>query len=165
MAKDHSFDIVSKADMQEVRNAIQVAQKEITTRFDFRGTSAGLEFEPGDGILKITGDHEGQLKNVIDIIEGKLAKRGVSTKSFEWEKVELLPSGAVKQQAKLQQGLTTEKAKSIVKEIKTTGLKVQARVDGDAVRVSGRQINDLQSIIQFIKEQDFGVPLQTENLR
>lgn len=165
MAKDHSFDIVSKADPQEVRNALQVAQKELANRFDFRGTSASLEFEPGEGKLKVAGDHEGQLKSVIDIIETKLTKRGVSTRSFQWEKVELLPSGTVKQEAKLQQGLATDKAKAIVKDIKGLGLKVQARVDGDAVRVSGRQIDDLQQIIQFVKEKDFGVPLQTENLR
>ena len=165
MAQEHSVDIVSKVNLQELRNALQQAQKEIGTRFDFRGTSAGVAFEESSGALKVTADHHPQLKNVIDVVETKLAKRGVSVKVFAWSAPEQLPSGTMKQQATLQQGLPSEKAKEITKTIKDLGLKVQPRIEGDAVRVVGKQIDDLQAVIQTIKAKDFGVPLQAENYR
>lgn len=165
MAQDHSFDIVSKVDLQELRNAVQQAQKEIMTRFDFRGTSASLDFEEASGLLKLTGDHHAQLSSVADVIKGKLAKRGVSLKAFDWKTPEQLPSGGMKQQAALQQGLSTEKGKDIVKVIKDLGLKVQPRIDGDAVRVVGKQLDDLQAVMQALRQRDFGVPLQFENYR
>lgn len=165
MPQDHSFDIVSKVNLQEVRNAVQMAQKEIGTRFDFRGTSASLEFEESSGVLKAAGDHQAQLRSVIDVLEGKLAKRGVPLKAFAWKEPESLPSGGMKRQASLQQGLSSEKAKEVVKLIKELGLRVQSRIDGDAVRVSGKQIDDLQAVIQALKAKDLGVPLQVENYR
>ena len=165
MAQDHSFDIVSKVNLQELRNAVQQAQKEIGTRFDFRGSSAALEFEEADGILKLAADHHVQLKGVLDVLETKLAKRGVSVKTLAWEAVEPLPSGGVKQQAKLQQGISSEKAKEIAKVIKDLGVKAQPRIDGDTVRVVGRQIDDLQAVIQAIRAKEFGLPIQVENYR
>ena len=165
MAGEHSCDLVSKVNLQEVRNAVQQAQKEIATRFDFRGTGAGLLFEEAEGIVKVTADHQAQLRSVIDVVETKLAKRGVPLKAFAWKDPETLPSGGMKRQASLQQGLPSEKAKDIVRVIKDLGLKVQARIDGDAVRVSGKQIDDLQAAIQAVRSRDFGVPVQAENYR
>ena len=165
MAKDHSFDLVSKVDLQELKNALQQAQKEIATRFDFKGSSASIAFEEPAGLLKLTADQSMQLKSVADVLETKLAKRGVSLKAFVWKGPEALPSGGVKQQATLQQGMSSEKAKEIVKAIKELGLKVQPRIDGDAVRVTAAKIDDLQTVLQAVKAKDFGIPLQAENYR
>ena len=165
MGQDHSFDIVSKVNLQEVRNAIAQAQKEIGTRFDFRGTSASLIFEESPPMLKVSADHQAQLKSVTELVEAKLAKRGVSLKAFVWKAPERLPSGGMKQQASLQQGLSSEQTKEIVKAVKDLGLKVQPRIDGDAVRISGKQLDDLQTVIQTLKGKDFGVPIQVENYR
>ena len=165
MAQDHSFDIVSKVNLQELRNAVQLAQKEMSTRFDFRGSSASVTFEDDPPALHMTADQEAQLRSVLDVVETKLVKRGVSLKAFDWQSVEQLPSGAAKQRALLQQGLSAERAKDIVKTIKELGLKAQPRIDGDTVRVSSKQIDDLQAILQSLKAKDFGVPLQFENYR
>ncbi|MBI3615684.1 MAG: YajQ family cyclic di-GMP-binding protein [Candidatus Omnitrophica bacterium] len=165
MGKDHSFDFVSKVDLQELRNALQQAQKEIATRFDFKGSSASLLFEESSGTLKLAADHSMQLKSVADVLETKLVKRGVSLKAFVWKDPEALPSGGVKRQATLQQGLASEKAKEIVRAIKDLGLKIQPRIEGDAVRVMGDKIDDLQTVIQVFKGKDFGVSLQVENYR
>ncbi len=162
---EHSFDFVSKVDLQEFHNALQQAQKELATRFDFRGSSAGLVFEESPPLLKVTADHLAQLRSVVEVFESKLAKRGVSVKACAWQSAERLPSGGMKQQAGLQQGIPTDKTKEIVKIIKALGLKVQPRIDGDAVRVSGKQIDDLQAVIQAVKAADFGVPIQVENYR
>ncbi len=165
MAQDHSFDIVSKVNLQEAHNAIHMAQKEVGTRFDFRGSSASILFEGSPPVLKVTGDHQAQLNSVIDVVESKLAKRGVSLKAFAWNAPEQLPSGGMKRQASLQQGLSIEKAKEITKLIKELGLKVQPRIDGDTVRVAAKQIDDLQTIIQALKVKEFGIPIQVENYR
>ena len=165
MPQDHSFDFVSKVNLQELRNAIQQAQKEIQTRFDFQRSSASVTLEESPPGLLLTADHPGQLKSVMDVVETKLAKRSVSLKAFVWKDPEQLPSGGMKQQAVLQQGLSTEKAKAITAIVKTLGLRVQARIDGDAVRVSGKQLDDLQTVIQAVRAQDLGVPIQVENYR
>ena len=165
MPQDHSFDVVSKVNMQELKNAIQMAQKEVSTRFDFRGSSASLAFDESPPTLKLTADHRAQLHSVQEVVEGKLAKRGVPLNAFAWNDPEQLPSGSMKRQASLQQGLASEKAKEITKTIKDLGLKVQPRIDGDAVRVSGKQLDDLQAVMQALKAKGFGIPLQFENYR
>lgn len=165
MAQEHSFDVVSKVNLQELRNAIQQAQKELATRFDFRGTSASLTFEESPPALKLIADDPAQLRSVVDVINGKLAKRGVPLKAFAWQATEQLPSGGMKQQANLQQGLSSDTAKAVTKAIKDLGVKVQPRIDGDAVRVAGKQIDDLQAVIQALRAKDFGVPIQVENYR
>lgn len=165
MAQDHSFDIVSKVNLQEWRNALAQAQKEIATRFDLKGSSASLAFEEASGKLKATADHSMQLNSVVDLLQTKMAKRGVSPLAFTWKPLETLPSGSVKQEAQLQQGLSSEKAKEIVKLVKELGLKVQPRIEGDSVRVVGRQLDDLQAVIQALKAGDFGIPIQVENYR
>ena len=165
MGQDHSFDVVSKVNLQEVRNAVQIAQKEIGTRFDFRGTSAALEFQEGEGKFLLTADHEMQLRSVTDVLTGKLAKRGVSLKALTFGAVEQTPNGRVKQTAVLQQGIPSEKAKEIARVIKDLGLKAQPRIEGDQVRVSARQIDDLQAVMTGVRAKDFGLPLQFENYR
>ena len=165
MAQDHSFDIVCKVNLQEIRNAIQQAQKEIGTRFDFKGSSATVLFEESPPILKLTADHDGQLKSVIDVVETKLVRRSVPLKAFVWKEAEQLPSGGMKQQAELQQGIPSDKAKEISKFIKELGLKIQPRIEGDSVRISAKQIDDPQTVIQRLKGKDFGIALQVENYR
>lgn len=165
MAQDHSFDIVSKVNVQELRNAVQQAQRELGTRFDFRGSRASLEYDESSSLLNVEADHEAQLKSVIDVFETKLAKRGVPVTAFAWSRLEPLPGGTVKQHATLQQGLSTEKSRDVVKAIKDLGLKVQPRIDGDAVRVSGKQLDDLQAVMQALRAGHFGIPLQFENYR
>ncbi len=165
MAGEHSFDVVSKVNLQELRNAIAQAQKELGTRFDFRGSQASVTHDEADGILKVTADHQAQLRSVIDVVETKLAKRGVPLKAFVWGRPEALPSGSMKQQATLQQGLTSEQAKAVTKVIKDLGIKVQPRIDGDAVRVSGKKLDHLQAVMQALRAKDFGAPLQFENYR
>ena len=165
MAQEHSFDIVSKVNLQELRNALQQAQKELGTRFDFRGSSAGAAFDEASGMLRLTADHSAQLRSVMEVVDAKLAKRGVPLSAFAWSDAEQLPGGSMKQQATLQQGLSTEKAREITKLVKDLGLKVQPRIDGDAVRVAGKQIDELQVVIQALKAKDFGVPIQVENYR
>ena len=165
MAQEHSFDIVSKVNLQEMRNGVQMAQKEIATRFDFRGSSASVDFEEAQGLLKLTADHAAQLNSVKEVVEGKLAKRGIALQALDWQSPEQLPSGGMKRQAKLQQGIAGDKAKQAVKVIKDLGLKIQPRIEGETVRVSGKQLDDLQNVIAALKRQDFGIPLQMENYR
>ena len=165
MAQDHSFDIVSKVNLQEVRNAVNMAQKEITTRFDFRASQARVIFEESPAMMKLTADHQAQLNSVKEVVDSKLAKRSVSLKAFVWKEPEPLPSGGMKRQASLQQGLSSEQAKAIAAFVKQLGLKVQPRIEGDAVRVAGKQLDDLQAVIQALKAKDFGVPIQVENYR
>lgn len=165
MAQEHSCDVVSKVNLQELRNALQQAEREITTRFDFKGSSASVAFDEPSGALNVSGDHQAQLRGVVDVVEGKLAKRGVSLKAFVWGPAEQLPGGGMKQSARLQQGLSSEQAKEITKTVKGLGLKIQPRIEGDRVRVSGKQLDDLQAVIQALKAKDFGAPLQVENYR
>ncbi|HEX9780492.1 MAG TPA: YajQ family cyclic di-GMP-binding protein [bacterium] len=165
MAQEHSFDAVSKVNLQEFRNAMQQAQKELATRFDFRGTSASAEFDEAAKRVDLAADHHVQLKSVLDVVETKLAKRGVPMKALRWDAPEQLPSGGMKQRGTLQEGIPSEKAKDIVKTVKALGLKVQPRIDGDAVRVSGKSLDDLQAVIQALKNADFGLALQFENYR
>ena len=166
MPKDHSFDIVSRVNLQELRNAVQMAQKEIQNRFDFKGSSAGVGFsEEEPPALKFTADHAMQLKSVVDLLQEKLGRRGVSIRAFDWKEPEELPAGGAKQQALLQQGISSEKAREIVKAVKGLGLKVEAKIEGDSVRVYARQIDDLQAVMQGLKDKPLDLPLQFENYR
>jgi uncharacterized protein YajQ (UPF0234 family) len=165
MPQEHSVDIVSRVNLQEFRNAIQQAQKELGTRFDFRGSRAAVEFDESAKLVTVTADHEPQLKSVLSVLESKLARRGVPLKSLAWKDPERLPGGTVKRLASLQQGLSSEQGREIVRAIKALGLKVQPRIEGDAVRIVGRQIDDLQTVIRALKARDFGMPLEAENYR
>lgn len=163
MASENSFDIVSKIDMAEVTNAVNQAMKEIGQRFDFKGSKSSITQEK-DSIV-IISDDEYKLKSVVDILQGKLVKRGVPIKNLLYGKIEPAQAGTVRQRIALQQGIPTEKAKEIVKAIKDTKLKVQASIQADQVRVSGKSRDDLQSIIQMLKARDFGLELQFTNYR
>lgn len=163
MAQDFSFDVVSKTDMQEVANAVQQAQKELAQRFDFKGSKSSIELTAEEIVL--VSDDEGKLRSVRDILEGRLVKRHVALKALDYGKIEAAAMGTVRQRAKIVQGIESEKAKAIVKTLKDAKLKVQASIQADQVRVTGRSKDDLQRAIALIKEQDYGIPLQFTNYR
>lgn len=165
MAQENSFDVVSKIDMQEVANAIQQAKKELETRFDFKGSKSDIELREKDAEIVLTSDDEVKLKSVKDVLETRLVKRKVHLKSLDYQRVEPATMGTVRQHVKLIQGLDSEKAKAIVKAIKETKIKVQASIQGDQVRVAGKNRDDLQKVIQLLREGDFGAPLQFINYR
>ena len=165
MPEQNSFDVVSKVDMQEVKNAVDQSLKEIHQRFDFKGTKTDLTLKEKEGELVIISDDEYKLKSVVDILKAKLIKRSVSVKAFTFGSVEPALGGTVRQVAKIQSGLSTEKAKEIVKEIKEGKFKVQAQIQGDQVRVLSKSRDDLQLVIGFLKSKDFGVDLQFSNYR
>lgn len=165
MADQNSFDVVSKVDMQEAKNAIDQALKEIHQRFDFKGTKTELTLKEKESELVIVSDDEYKLKSVVDILKAKLIKRGVSVKAFAFGAVEPALGGTVRQTAKIQNGLTTEKAKEIVKEIKEGKFKAQAQIQGDQLRVVSKSRDELQAVITFLKGKDFGVDLQYINYR
>ena len=163
MAADNSFDIVSNVDMMEASNAVQQAMKEILQRFDFKGSASEIKLEKET--LTLTSDDESKLKSVIDILQGKLVKRGVSLRALDYGKVEPAAKGTVRQVVTIKKGISSEKAKEIVKFIKGTGVKVQAAIQEDQVRVTGKKRDDLQAIMQLLKAQDFGIDLQFTNFR
>ena len=163
MATEFSFDVVSKTDMQEVSNAVQQAQKELAQRFDFKGSKSSIELSGEE--LVLVSDDEGKLVSVKDIVETKLVKRKVSLKALEYGKVEPAAGGTVRQRAKIVQGIETEKAKAIVKTIKDAKVKVQASIQSDQVRVTGRSKDDLQRAMTLVRETDYGIPLQFTNYR
>src|SRR5512140_630413 len=163
MAQEFSFDIVSKTDMQEVANAMHVPKKELATRFDFKGSKSSIELKAEE--IELISDDEQKLKSVRDIVEEKLVKRKVSLKSLDYGKIEQASMGTVRQIAKISQGIESEKAKAIVKKIKDAKVKVQASIQGDQVRVTGRSKDDLQKAMQLAREGDFGLPLQFVNYR
>ena len=165
MPQDFSFDVVSKVELQEVANAVAQASKEIATRFDFRGSASKIELKDKELEVLLVSDDEHKLKSVIDILETKLVRRGVAVKALDYGKVEAAAGGTVRQVAKIQQGIPTEKAKEIVKAIKDRKLKVQASIQADQVRVSGRSKDDLQTAMATVREGDFGLPLQFTNYR
>jgi uncharacterized protein YajQ (UPF0234 family) len=165
MAQDFSFDVVSKVDLQEVSNAVQQAGKEIATRFDFRGSASKIEWNEKDLALTLTSDDAHKLKSVVDILETRLVKRGIAVKSLDYGRIEDAAGATVRQVATIQQGIASEKAKEIVKAIKDKKLKVQASIQGDQVRVSGRVKDELQTAMALLRAGDFGVPLQFVNYR
>ena len=165
MAKDSSFDVVSQVDVPEVVNAIHQAQKEMEQRFDFRGSKSSIEFDEKAGTITLVSDDDFKLKNVIDILEGKLSKRGVSLRALDYGKAEPAAQGTVRQVATLRQGIPQEKAKEITRVIRDAKIKVQATVQGDQVRVAGAKKDDLQAVIALLKGHDFGLDLQFINYR
>lgn len=165
MAQEFSFDIVSKTDMQEINNALQQAQKELAQRFDFKGSKSEMSLNEKDSELVLVSDDESKLRGVKDILESKLVKRGVALKAIEYLKLEDASLGTVRQKAKIIQGIESDKAKAIVKAIKDAKIKVQASIQGDQVRVTGKTKDDLQRAIAVVKQGDFGVPLQFTNYR
>jgi len=165
MAEDHTFDIVCNVDFQEVSNAVNQAMKEIGQRFDFKGSKSNIEVDKGKGLITLLSDDEHKLRSVIDILQSKLIKRGISLKALSYGKVEQAAGSTVRQVITLQQGIPQAKAKEIVKMIKDRKLKVNAEIQKDQVRVKGKDIDELQTVIALIKEKDFGIHVQFTNYR
>ena len=163
MAKENSFDIVSKVDYAEVTNAINQTTKEVGQRFDFKGSRATVELEDKD--LVLSAEDETKLRNMNDVLQSKLVKRNVPLKALTYEKIEPAAGSSVRQRVKIQQGIPGDKAKEIVKFIKDAKLKVQAAIQGDVVRISGKDRDTLQETIAALKKQDFGIDMQFDNYR
>jgi hypothetical protein len=164
MAQENSFDIVSKVDMQEVRNAIDQALKEIHQRFDLKDSHSDITLEGSEAILLVSAG-EYKLEAVKEILGHKLVKRGVSLKNLTYEKMEEASGKSMRQKINLQQGIPIEKAKEIVRLVKDSKKKVQASIQGDTVRISGKDRDDLQAIIALLRSKELGVELQFTNYR
>lgn len=163
MSKENSFDIVSKIDLQEVDNAVNQALKEIETRFDFKNSKSDIRQEKDQ--LVLISDDDFKLKNVVDILESKMVKRGISLKAMKFGKVEEAAGNTVRQIVELQQGISKEQAKTITQLIKDTKLKVQAQIQGDQIRVTGKVRDDLQAVMKALKDKDLDFDVQFINFR
>jgi uncharacterized protein YajQ (UPF0234 family) len=164
MAGDNSFDIVSKVDIQEVRNAIEQAIKEVRARFDLKDSHSEIKLE-GDDAIQLASVDEYKLEAVKEILSQKLVKRGISLKALVYGKLEPATGSSVRQKITLQQGIPTEKAKDIVRLIKDSKKKAQASIQGDTVRISGKDRDTLQEVIAMLKAKDFGIDMQFTNYR
>jgi len=163
MTSECSFDIASKVDLQEVDNAVHQTMREIGQRFDFKGSPASVTRE--EHALLLAAEDEFKLKQMLEILEGKLVKRQVPLKALTRGKVEPAAGGRVRQRIELQQGISTEKAREIVKLIKGGKFKVQAQIQENQVRVFGKERDELQAVIRFLREQDLGIHMQFVNYR
>ena len=167
MAKDASFDVVSEVDLQELRNAVDQARREIAQRFDFKNTGSAIDLaeEKEAPVITIKSNTDGKVKEVVRVLEEKLVKRQIALKALEKGEIEPAAGGTARQTIKVNQGISTETAKQIVKFIKDKKLKAQASVQGDQVRVTSKSRDILQDVIGSLKEEDFGIPLQFTNYR
>lgn len=165
MADQFSFDVVSEVNMQELKNALDQATKEIKQRFDFKGSRTEITLKEKEKELVVVSDDDYKLKAVQEIIKTKCVKRGVSLKAFTYGIVEPAMGGTVRQVAKIQSGLASEKAKEITKAIKDSKLRVQAQIQGEQVRVLSKSKEELQATIALLKGKDFGIDLQFTNYR
>jgi uncharacterized protein YajQ (UPF0234 family) len=161
----NTFDIVSKVDMAEVKNAVNQATKEINQRYDFKNTNSSIEIDEKQHTLLLATASEFTLRSLNDVLQQKLVKRSVSLKALSYGKVEPAAKDSVRQTVTLQQGIPIDKAREIVKFIKDTKLKVQSSINGDFVRVSGKDRDTLQQIIAQLKQKDFGIDMQFTNYR
>lgn len=167
MAKDASFDVVSEVDLQEVRNAVDQASREIAQRFDFKNTGSAIELtEQGDKpTIVVRSNTEQKVKDCVKVLEEKLVKRKIAIKALDPGKIEPAAGGTARQTLTINQGISTEKAKEIVKYVKDMKTKAQASVQGDQVRITSKSRDTLQEIIESLKSNDFGIPLQYTNYR
>jgi cyclic-di-GMP-binding protein len=163
MAQQNSFDIVSEVDRAEITNALNQTIKEVRQRFDFKGSSANVALEANELIL--TAEDETKLRNMNDILQQKLVRRGVPLKALNYGSIDAAGGGTVKQRVQIQQGIPQEKAKEVVRFIKDSKAKVQASIQGDTVRVSGKDRDTLQNVIASLKNKDFGINMQFSNYR
>lgn len=164
MAKDQfSFDVVSEVDLQEVRNAVDQAQREISTRFDFKNTGTALELK--DQTIELRAGTDNRLKAAGEVLKEKVVRRTISLKALQEGSIQPAAKGTVRQEIQITQGISEEKARQITKFVKGSGLKVQAQVQKDQVRIMGKKKDDLQAAIKALKEEDFGIPLQFTNYR
>lgn len=160
-----SFDIVCKIDKQELDNALNQARKEIAQRYDLKDSHSEIRYEEKEKEIVLVSLNEFTLKAVLDVLQSKLVRRGISLKAFEYKNSEPTFEGKMKQILKIQEGIPDLKAKEIVKVIKNTKIKVQPQIQGDQVRVTGKKIDDLQSIIQLLRSQDHGIHMDFVNLK
>lgn len=167
MAKDSSFDVVSEIDPQELRNAVDQAQREIATRFDFKDTGSAVELSDEQGALKLTArsNTEQKVKDTVKVLEEKLVKRKIAIKALQKGKIEPAAGGTARQEITVNQGISTDKAREIVKFVKDQKVKAQVAIQGDQVRVSSKSRDTLQDVIASLKAHDFGIPLQFTNYR
>jgi len=165
MADEHSCDIISKVDLQEVLNSVQQAMKEISQRFDFKGSKSNIELNKDKHELTVISDDDQKLKTVLDVLQSKLIKRGISLKALQYGKIEQASGGTVRQLITLQQGIPVEKAKEIVKIIKETKMKVQAEIQKDQVRLKAKKIDDLQTIMKLLREKNLDIHIDFSNYR
>lgn len=165
MAKDFSFDVVSDFDVAEMTNAVDQAQREIANRYDFKGTAAKVEFSDGKTGLMITGDSEVQVKAVLDVVQGKLIKRGISLKALDTSKAPEQGGKEVRWTIPFKKGLDQDKAKQLSKAIREAYPKVKPQIQGDAVRVTSSSKDDLQGVMQALRAKDFDFPLDFTNYR
>jgi uncharacterized protein YajQ (UPF0234 family) len=163
MAKEFSFDVVSKADINEVRNAVNMAQKEIATRYDFKKSASSVALE--DETIVLTSDNDGKLKQVIDVLEEKLVRRKVPLKALQYGKVEEALGGTVRQRAPIAQGIPDEKAKAMNKLLRQRFKKVKVQIQGDTVRVFSGSKDELQAAMSALRDEDWGIPVQFVNYR
>ena len=162
---DNSFDVVSKIELPEVNNAIQQAMKEIQQRYDLKDSKSSIELHEKDHKILLASQDEYKLKAVVEVLEGKLVKRKVPLKGLTYGAVIPAAGSSVKQEISLQQGIPIEKAREIVRKIKDSKLKVQAAIQGDLVRVSGRDRDTLQNVLKLLRDSDFGIDMQFTNYR
>jgi cyclic-di-GMP-binding protein len=162
---DNSFDVVSKVEMPEVVNAVQQALKEIHTRFDLKNSHSNIDLNEKEHKITLASQDEFKLKAVIDILKTMLVKRKVPLKALSYGPILPAAGSTVRQEITLQQGISTEKAREIVRKIKDSKLKVQASIQGDFVRVAGRDRDTLQNVIQLLRDSDFGIDMQFTNYR
>jgi hypothetical protein len=162
---DNTFDIVSEISMPEVSNAIQQALKEIGQRYDLKDSHSNIEIKEKDKLIVLTSSDEYKLKAITEVMEAKLVKRKVPLKAFQYGAIQPAAGSSVRQEVKLQQGIPIEKAREIVKAIKDSKKKVQASINGEMVRVSGRDRDALQEVIQLLRGHDFGIDMQFTNYR
>ncbi|QHN03103.1 YajQ family cyclic di-GMP-binding protein [Granulicella sp. WH15] len=164
MAADNSFDVVSKVEIQEVKNAIDQASKEVNARFDLKNSKSKIELEK-DEAIQLASQDEYTLQAVIEILSQKLVKRGISLKNLEYEKVEPASNSSVRQKIKLKQGIASDNAKKIVAVVKDSKLKANASIQGDTVRIVSKDRDVLQQVMGKLRSGDFGVELQFTNFR
>lgn len=165
MAQEFSFDVVSKVDLQAVDNAVNSALREITARFDFKGSVSRLELDKKADTLTLYSDNDGKLKSVVDILQNRLIKQNISLKGLDFGSVMAAEGGTVRQVAKIVQGVASEKAKEMVRALKEAKLKVSASIQGDQLRVTGRSKDELQEAMALLRAGDFGLALQFVNFR
>ncbi len=163
MAKEASFDVVSQADMEEVRNAVNMAQKEIATRYDFKKSVSSVTLE-GE-VLVLISDDDGKLRQVVELLEEKLVRRKVPLKALQFGKVEEALGGTVRQRVPITQGIPDEKAKAIIKLLRQRFKKVKVQIQGDSLRVFSSSRDELQAVMAVLREEDLGIPLQFVNYR
>jgi uncharacterized protein YajQ (UPF0234 family) len=165
MAQQNTFDVVSRVDLAEVKNAVNQAMKEVTQRYDFKGTNSNIELDEKEHKLLLATASEFTLRSLTDVLQQKLIRRNVSLKALGYGKIEPAAKDSVRQTVTLQQGIPIEKAREIVKLIKNSKLRVQASINGDYVRVAGKDRDTLQEVIAILKAADFGIDMQFTNYR